>query len=138
MWGGNAAVANIHGSSRHVELVNTPFSTAVQNVEIVGSQAVLLETAWARRKGSVRHFASEAWPTETFAGERDREVFFNGEAIGNVSTRQRQHTDADSIVFFRRSDVIATGDLFDTDHYPVVDVARGGSLQGIIDGSQLA
>ena len=44
------------------------------------------------------------------------------------------HTDGDSLVFFRRSDVIATGDLFDTDHYPVIDLARGGSLQGIIDG----
>ena len=128
--GGNAAVANILGSSRHVELVNTPFSTAVQNVEIVGSQAVL--DRMGAPEGKRPAFASEAWPTETFAGERD-EVFFNGEAI-EMFHAPAAHTDADSIVFFRRSDVIATGDLFDTDHYPVVDVARGGSLQGIIDG----
>ena len=44
------------------------------------------------------------------------------------------HTDGDSLVFFRRSDVIATGDLFYTEHYPVIDTSRGGSLQGIIDG----
>jgi cyclase len=30
--------------------------------------------------------------------------------------------------------VIATGDLFDTDRYPVIDLAHGGSLQGIING----
>jgi cyclase len=128
--GGNAAVASILGSSRHVELVNTPFSTAVQNVEIVGSQAVLDRMGAAEGKRPA--FPSEAWPTETFAGEKD-EVFYNGEAI-EMFRAPAAHTDADSIVFFRRSDVIATGDLFDTDRYPVVDVARGGSLQGIIDG----
>jgi glyoxylase-like metal-dependent hydrolase (beta-lactamase superfamily II) len=110
--------------------VNTPFSTAVQNVEIVGSQAVL--DRMGAPEGKRPAFSSEAWPTETFAGEKD-EVFYNGEAIEMLHA-PAAHTDADSIVFFRRSDVIATGDLFDTDHYPTVDVARGGSLQGIIDG----
>jgi glyoxylase-like metal-dependent hydrolase (beta-lactamase superfamily II) len=37
-------------------------------------------------------------------------------------------------VFFRRSDVVASGDLFQTTTYPVIDVARGGSVQGIING----
>ena len=64
--GGNEAVANILGSSRHVELVNTPFSTAVQNVEIVASQAVLDHMSAA--EGSRPAFASEAWPTETYVG----------------------------------------------------------------------
>ncbi len=121
--GGNAAIANILGSSRKIELVNTPFSTAVQNVDIVASNAMA-----ARMNG----FPSEAWPTETYVGEKD-EVFFNGEAIEIYHT-PAAHTDGDSIVFFRRSDVIATGDLFDADHYPQIDLARGGSLQGIIDG----
>ena len=43
------------------------------------------------------------------------------------------HTDGDSIVFFRRSDVIATGDIFTTTMYPFIDVPRGGSVNGIID-----
>jgi glyoxylase-like metal-dependent hydrolase (beta-lactamase superfamily II) len=42
------------------------------------------------------------------------------------------HTDGDSIVWFRFSDVISTGDIF-TDSYPVIDLQRGGSIQGIID-----
>jgi glyoxylase-like metal-dependent hydrolase (beta-lactamase superfamily II) len=121
--GGNAAVANILGSSRKIDLVNTPFSTAVQNVEIVASDAVAARMS---------DFPSEGWPTETYVGEKD-EVFFNGESI-EMYHAPAAHTDGDSIVFFRRSDVIATGDLFDTDHYPRIDPARGGSLQGIIDG----
>ena len=43
------------------------------------------------------------------------------------------HTDADVVVFFRRSDVVATGDIFDPTRYPVIDTARGGSIEGEID-----
>ena len=43
------------------------------------------------------------------------------------------HTDGDSIVFFRRSDVIATGDLFTTTMYPVIDTAAGGNIQGVVE-----
>jgi cyclase len=128
--GGNLAVANILGSSRHVALVNTPFSTAVSNVEIVASDAVL--TRMSASDGTRAVYPVEAWPTETFVGDKD-EVFFDGEAI-EMWHAPAAHTDGDSLVFFRRSDVIATGDLFDTDRYPVIDTARGGSLQGIING----
>ena len=44
------------------------------------------------------------------------------------------NSDGDSIVFFRRSDVISTGDLFNTVGYPEIDLGKGGSLQGVIDG----
>jgi hypothetical protein len=44
------------------------------------------------------------------------------------------NTDADSFVFFRHSEVIAAGDLFSTVSYPRIDTARGGSVQGVIDG----
>ena len=43
-------------------------------------------------------------------------------------------TDGDSIVFFRRSDVVSTGDLFNTNSYPQIDVAKGGGIQGVIEG----
>jgi glyoxylase-like metal-dependent hydrolase (beta-lactamase superfamily II) len=72
-----------------------------------------------------------AWPTETFFGD-DKEIFFNNEAIQVVY--QPGHTDGDVLVFFRRSDVVASGDLFQTTTYPVIDVARGGSVQGLING----
>ena len=43
------------------------------------------------------------------------------------------HTDGDSVVFFRRSDVISAGDIFTPNNYPFLDLARGGSVQGEID-----
>lgn len=74
----------------------------------------------------------EGWPTDTyFVAEKD--IFFNGEAI-IISHQPHAHTDGDSFVFFRRSDVISTGDIFTTTGYPYIDVANGGSLQGILDG----
>ena len=72
-----------------------------------------------------------AWPTETFFSD-DKEIFFNDEAIQLIY--QPGHTDGDVLVFFRRSDVVASGDLFLTTTYPVIDVERGGSIQGIING----
>jgi cyclase len=65
--------------------------------------------------------------TEYFQPTMD---FFNGEAI--VVSHQQAHTDGDSIVFMRRSDVIATGDVFTPGRYPSIDVARGGSVQGLV------
>jgi glyoxylase-like metal-dependent hydrolase (beta-lactamase superfamily II) len=72
-----------------------------------------------------------AWPTETFFSD-DKEIFFNDEAIQLIY--QPGHTDGDILVFFRRSDVVASGDLFLTTTYPVIDVERGGSIQGVING----
>jgi glyoxylase-like metal-dependent hydrolase (beta-lactamase superfamily II) len=44
------------------------------------------------------------------------------------------HTDGDSLVYFRHNDVLATGDIFTTTAYPVIDVDRGGSVNGIVAG----
>jgi glyoxylase-like metal-dependent hydrolase (beta-lactamase superfamily II) len=72
-----------------------------------------------------------AWPTDTFFGD-EKKLFYNGEGI-QIIHFPNAHTDGDSIVFFRRSDVIATGDLFTTTMYPVIDVERGGTINGYID-----
>jgi cyclase len=71
------------------------------------------------------------WPTETYFGDY-KDVFFNGEAI-RILHQTAAHTDGDSIVFFRRSDVIATGDVFTTTMYPFIDSRLGGSINGIVD-----
>jgi glyoxylase-like metal-dependent hydrolase (beta-lactamase superfamily II) len=65
--------------------------------------------------------------TEYFQPTMD---FFNGEAI--VLSHHQGHTDGDSLVFMRRSDVIVTGDLFTPGRYPTIDLARGGSVQGLV------
>jgi len=72
-----------------------------------------------------------AWPTDTYV-EGQKEIYFNDEPIV-VRWQPKAHTDGDSIVIFRHSDVVSTGDIFTTTSYPFIDIERGGSIQGEID-----
>jgi glyoxylase-like metal-dependent hydrolase (beta-lactamase superfamily II) len=74
---------------------------------------------------------SSSWPTDTY-GSADWKLYANGEPI-ILEHPLAAHSDADSIVFFRKSDVVSTGDIFDMTKYPMIDVKRGGSLQGILN-----
>jgi glyoxylase-like metal-dependent hydrolase (beta-lactamase superfamily II) len=73
----------------------------------------------------------KAWPNDTYSGAQ-KNLSFNGEAIQIF--HQPATTDGDSIVLFRRADVISTGDLFDPTSYPVIDLKNGGSLQAVLEG----
>jgi cyclase len=73
-----------------------------------------------------------AWPTDTFIGN-EKKLWFNNEGVEIIHI-PNAHTDGDSIVFFRKSDVISTGDLFVTTTYPIIDVAAGGTINGYIEG----
>jgi glyoxylase-like metal-dependent hydrolase (beta-lactamase superfamily II) len=57
---------------------------------------------------------------------------FNNEPVIMIH-QPHAHTDGDSLIFFRRSDVLVTGDIFVTTSYPFIDLERGGSIQGEID-----
>ncbi len=70
-------------------------------------------------------------PTDTFF-TKEKEVYFNGEAI-QMLYQGNAHTDGDSLVFFRRSDVVATGDVFTPNNYPIIDLEHGGSFNGLVD-----
>ena len=72
----------------------------------------------------------DAWPTDTFFTPR-KDLFFNGEAI-EILHQPAAHTDGDSLVFFRRTDVISTGDVFMTTGYPVIRPEDGGSIDGVV------
>jgi len=75
-----------------------------------------------------------AWPTDTFHQESMKlSHFFNGDGVQVIHIPDA-HTDGDSIVYFRGSDVIAAGDLFIMTTYPVIDLERGGSINGVIEG----
>ncbi len=74
--------------------------------------------------------ASDGWPTSTFFGKK-KELYFNGEGI-EIIHMPAAHTDGDSIVFFRRSDVISAGDVFGTTSFPIIDIPNGGSYAGIV------
>src|SRR5688572_133691 len=73
-----------------------------------------------------------AWPSDTYFTE-EWSLFVNGEALQLIHVPQA-HSDGDTIVFFRRSDVISTGDIYSTSRYPRFDAEQGGSLAGVIEG----
>ena len=101
----------------------------LEHARVLAHEHVLARMSAPSGQPSPRPFG--AWPTETFFGE-DKEIFFNDEAIQLI--HQPGHTDGDVLVFFRRSDVVASGDVFLTTTYPVIDANNGGSVQGVIDG----
>jgi cyclase len=72
-----------------------------------------------------------ALPTDVYGGKQ-KDLYFNEEPV-ILLHQPAAHTDGDSLVFFRGSDVISTGDIFVTTTYPVIDIGRGGSIQGVID-----
>jgi cyclase len=99
-------------------------------MRIVAHQSVF-DRMSAEPAGDEPRIAEAAWPNDAYSGV-SKDFYFNGEAV-IVQHLPTAHTDGDSIVFFRRSDVISTGDLFVPGRYPLIDVRRGGSVQGVID-----
>jgi len=71
------------------------------------------------------------WPTETFTSKY-RSFYVNNDAV-QVIRQLGAVTDGDVLVHFRRADVIATGDIVDLRHFPVIDAAKGGSIQGELE-----
>ena len=57
-----------------------------------------------------------------------RRKFHNGDAI-ELFHQPNAVTDGDSLIHFRRADVIVAGDIFTTTQYPVIDVKSGGSVR---------
>lgn len=98
-----------------------------------GASILSFEAVLARMSaptGQASPFPAAAWPTETFHQPR-KYMYLNGEGI-EVLHQPAAHTDGDAFVFFRRSDVVVAGDVLDTTRFPVIDVAKGGSVQGLL------
>ena len=72
-----------------------------------------------------------AMPTDTFFTE-SKDLYFNGEAV-QILHQPAAHTDGDVIVHFRKSDVIAAGDVYINTTFPILQAGQGGSFQGVID-----
>ena len=102
-----------------------------------GNQAARIiahENTLNRMQGTVegeKELPQEMLPTSTFF-TRKKEIYFNGEPI-EILYQADARTDGDVMVFFRGSDVIASGDLFSTATYPVLDEKRGSTMQGHLD-----
>jgi glyoxylase-like metal-dependent hydrolase (beta-lactamase superfamily II) len=101
---------------------------------VAGFNAAFPATMVAHEKVAARMREAGAppagWPMDTYFVE-GKDLFVNGEAV-QIFHQPAAHSDGDSLVFFRRSDVVSTGDLFVPDRYPVIDVARGGTINGVV------
>lgn len=111
--------------------VTGDIADAAEGAAILAHESVLNRMS-ASRGGEART-AADAWPTETYYKDSMKlSHFFNGEGVRLIHM-PNAHTDGDSLVYFRGSDVLTTGDIFVTTGYPFIDLERGGSVQGILN-----
>ena len=106
-------------------------SFGVRNLDntIPGAAVLAHENAALRlSKGDQSKLA----PSESYGGRDKKLNFFNGEGVV-ITHPDSAHTDGDSIVYFRGSDVLAVGDVIDMTSFPMIDTARGGSVNGLIE-----
>jgi cyclase len=126
--GGNEALRKI-GVTITGANVTGDIADAGQGAQIIAHENVL--NRMSAPTGQKAAAPGDAWATDTYVSGQ-KEVFFNEEPV-IARWQPAAHTDGDSLVIFRRSDVIAAGDIFNTDSYPFIDVERGGGVQGEID-----
>ena len=122
--GGNIKLrAAGHDPSVEGSFFSNQFADAGRGATIIAHQNVQNHMVALKLPG-------EGWPSDTFFQGRRRK-YHNGEAV-EILYQPNAISDSDSIVHFRRSDVIVTGDIFTTTSYPPIDVKNGGSIQGEI------
>ncbi len=128
--GGNAKIAALGTGFRGGGL-----GGAVANIEgapIIAHENVLNRmSAPAGKQAAVEQ---AGWPSVSYFDDLYKfPAYFNGEGV-TVFHAPAANTDGDSLVVFRKSEVISAGDLFSTVSYPLIDTAKGGTVQGVIDG----
>lgn len=105
-----------------------PVRTGSSTAEIVAHESILTKMSARNANPS---YPGDAWPNDAFLGKRHA-FRMNDEGI-EIWYQPAAHSNTDSFVLFRKSDVVVTGDIMDTTRFPVIDVANGGSIQGEID-----
>jgi len=106
---------------------------AVPYAEGGGAQVVAHENVLLRLSatlGTEAEAPSSMWPTNSFF-DAEKRMYYNGEGI-RIIHQPAAHTDGDVVVYFRRSDVVAVGDVFSTTGWPVIDLEAGGSYAGTV------
>lgn len=121
--GGNAAFASLPGGS-------TSGAERGARINVISQENVLFRMSTARETNGERIYPQLSWPTDGYY-EAQRGQIFNGEAI-DIIHMPNATSDGDSIVYFRGSNVLVSGDIFTTTGLPMVDYAKGGTFQGLI------
>ena len=137
----NAEADFVGGNGHLAKAGKTIFTNVLGNPALAdamtngGAAAILAHDSVLRRMsaptGKASPFPDDALPTEAFYSKRYT-LRMNDEGI-EVLYQPSAHSDGDSFVFFRGSDVVVAGDVLDKTRFPVIDIANGGSIQGEID-----
>jgi glyoxylase-like metal-dependent hydrolase (beta-lactamase superfamily II) len=135
-------VLNTNGLTDHIggnEVLRKSGSTIVGGNELFDNPGLapgatviahqnVLDRLVAENTAGNGHAPQKLWPTDTEAFDLYN-MYFNGEAV-QLYHPHAASTDGQLMILFRRSDVIAAGDVLDMDSYPIIDVARGGTIDG--------
>jgi cyclase len=132
-------VINTHYHGDHTG-GNEPFSNTGSTVIAQDNVRKRLESGGTAGNGGsikmdVKPASKATLPIITF--EHDVTVHLNGEDIRALHF-PAGHTDGDSIIFFPKNNVVHMGDDFVRYGFPFIDVASGGSVQGMIDAMEKA
>ena len=98
---------------------------------LIGQENILNRMTAAGADGKSL-YPTAAWPTDGYFAPK-RVLTFNGEGI-EVIHLPKAHSDGDSAVYFRGSNVLVTGDVYTTTSLPMVNRALGGTYAGVLSG----
>ena len=127
---------NLHNAAGNAALLQARAAPGAPAIRVIAHENVLdrlvsAGPATGAATGGLRLNAVIELPINNTYFLPRRDFYLNGEAVV-VYHAPAANTDGDSIVHFRGSDVVAVGDLFNPDVYPVIDVERGGSANGLV------
>jgi cyclase len=137
----SSAADHVSGNGNLAKAGVTIFTNAIGNSGLAGAltnngaAAILAHESILREMsaptGKPALYPAQALPTEAFYRNRWY-IRMNDEPI-EILYQPAAQSDSNSFVFFRKSDVVAAGDVLDTTRFPAIDIAKGGSVQGEID-----
>ena len=125
----------VGGNEKLAKSGYTIFTNAIGNAGFAGAMtsggaASILAHDSVLARMTKDGYSGAASPTEAFFTPR-KALRMNDEGI-EVFYQPSAHSDSDSFVLFRGSDVVVTGDVIDMTHFPIIDLAHGGTIQGEI------
>jgi len=127
-WMINTSIDGDHigGNEALPRLANTGTRQAVRTI----AHENVLNRMSAAPRGAEPVVPDKLWPNDEYYLPQ-KDFSFNGEAVIAYHL-PAAHTDGDSVVLFRSSNVLSAGDIFTPGRYPVIDLQNGGSVQGLL------
>ena len=129
--GGNITIADAGASVVAGNFARQAGAAQRERAFIWAHENTLLRLSRAEAADVPNALPVAGWPTDAYFADR-KEIYFNDEPV-QMLWMPNAHTDGDSIVFFRKSDVIVAGDIFTTVRYPMFMLDQGGSINGVLN-----